>query len=115
MNCLKCGGELPEAGGVFCPECLEQMAQRPVPPGSKVSLPDRSGSGAEESQPKPKPKAEEIIAGQKRQLLQLRRMVFAMGLIIALLIGALALLGNFGSIREYGLGQNYLTTETTNP
>lgn len=34
MNCMKCGREVDE-GQVFCPKCLELMAQEPI----KISVP----------------------------------------------------------------------------
>lgn len=44
MNCIKCGRELSDTQ-VFCPQCLEQMEQYPVKPGTPVLLPpSRSGS-----------------------------------------------------------------------
>ena len=40
MQCMKCGREIP-AGQVFCEECLAEMAQYPVKPGTVVTLPTR--------------------------------------------------------------------------
>ena len=40
MQCMKCGREIP-AGQVFCEECLAEMAEYPVKPGTVVTLPNR--------------------------------------------------------------------------
>ena len=41
MQCMKCGREIP-AGQVFCEECLAEMAEYPVKPGTVVTLPTRT-------------------------------------------------------------------------
>lgn len=38
MNCMKCGREI-ALGQVFCKECLADMAEYPVNPGTPVILP----------------------------------------------------------------------------
>ena len=40
MSCAKCGKKV-EDGNVFCPECLEEMKQYPVKPGTPVHIPAR--------------------------------------------------------------------------
>ena len=40
MHCMKCGREIEEQQ-VFCPDCLAQMSQNPVRPGTVVRLPQR--------------------------------------------------------------------------
>ena len=40
MNCMKCGREV-EDGQVFCPECLELMAQEPINISVPVHLPQQ--------------------------------------------------------------------------
>lgn len=39
MNCMKCGREI-ALGQVFCKECLADMADYPVKPGTPVILPN---------------------------------------------------------------------------
>lgn len=41
MNCLKCGKKL-GASQVFCDECVEKMAEKPVKPGTPINLPHRA-------------------------------------------------------------------------
>lgn len=43
MNCMKCGREV-VLGQVFCKECLADMANYPVQPGTPVILPSQSAS-----------------------------------------------------------------------
>ena len=43
MNCMKCGRDV-ALGQVFCKECLADMANYPVQPGTPVVLPTRSAS-----------------------------------------------------------------------
>ena len=38
MNCMKCGREI-ALGQVFCKDCLADMAQYPIKPGTPVQLP----------------------------------------------------------------------------
>ncbi|MBE6946823.1 MAG: zinc ribbon domain-containing protein [Ruminococcaceae bacterium] len=40
MGCMKCGKKLVDSE-TFCPECLEKMKERPVKPGTVVTLPSR--------------------------------------------------------------------------
>lgn len=40
MNCMRCGKET-EGKDVFCPTCLEDMAQHPVKPGTAIHIPVR--------------------------------------------------------------------------
>ena len=40
MNCMKCGREVDD-GQVFCPECLELMAQEPIKISVPVHLPQQ--------------------------------------------------------------------------
>ena len=39
MFCMKCGREI--ESGVFCPDCLCDMAKYPVKPGTAIQLPKR--------------------------------------------------------------------------
>lgn len=40
MNCIRCGKETQE-NHVFCPECLKDMENQPVKPGTPIYLPNR--------------------------------------------------------------------------
>ena len=110
MNCIKCGREIP-LGQVFCKECLADMSNHPVQPGTPVQLPVHKQE-APRKQPTPRKtrKPEEQIA-------RLRRSV--RGLIIALisvtLIGAIAIFILVNVViksRNTVLpGQNYSTVE----
>lgn len=40
MNCLRCGKEL-ESEHNFCDECVAEMEQHPVKPGTPIQLPNR--------------------------------------------------------------------------
>lgn len=61
MNCMRCGREC-ENQDVFCPECLEYMAQHPVKPGTVINLPKRS------NRPRPARKRENTPEEQIRWL-----------------------------------------------
>lgn len=72
MNCMKCGREI-ALGQVFCKECLADMANYPVKPGTPVQLPVQSPVSAprrERSNRKPR-KPEEQIASLRKWVLAL--------------------------------------------
>lgn len=52
MACMKCGKKLGESQ-VFCDECLEKMAQSPVPPNAAVKLPERPSATPVKKKQKP--------------------------------------------------------------
>ncbi len=86
MNCMKCGREIP-LGQVFCKECLSQMAEHPIAPGTTVQLPvHKPAPPRKQTNPRKLRKPEEQIARLRRR---------CRGLIIALisvtLIGAIAI------------------------
>lgn len=108
MNCMKCGREI-SGDGVFCAECLEEMAKYPIKPGTVVHLPRRKHEAPGKKsllRRKAQPSPEE-------QMKNLRKMVRR--LILALLV-ALVLLGVSGYLAVVHLmesdmvflpGQNY--------
>ena len=114
MNCMKCGREL-NGEGVFCPECLEEMAKYPIKPGTVVHLPRRKyepplkkAMNRRKAQPAP-----------EEQVKNLRKLVRR--LMGALLI-TLVLLGVSGYFTVVHLlennvvrlpGQNYSSVEST--
>jgi hypothetical protein len=111
LNCMKCGREI-ALGQVFCKECLEDMANYPIKPGTPVQLPTQTKSTQtrrERNTRKPK-KPEEQITILKKCVL---------GLSIALLVLTLAF-SIATAILSYKLeeaqnnalpGQNYSTAE----
>ena len=84
MHCLKCGREL-ENEQVFCNDCLQQMAQYPVKPGTPVNLPIRSG--AEE----PRKKSRRRVLSAEEQVVHLRQALRRMTTCAALLLAALGI------------------------
>lgn len=110
MNCIKCGREIP-LGQVFCKECLAQMAEHPILPGTPVQLP------VHKPQPPRKQSNSRKVRKPEEQIARLRRRVH--GLIIALiavtLVGAVAisiLVNVVIKSRSTVLpGQNYSTVE----
>ena len=110
MNCMKCGREIP-LGQVFCKDCLTQMAEHPILPGTPVQLP------VHKPEPTRKPASSRKTRKPEEQIARLRRSV--RGLIIALvavtLVGAVAisiLVNVVIKSRNTVLpGQNYSTVE----
>ena len=85
MECMKCGKET-EAAQVFCPECLEQMANYPVNPGTPVQLPTRPASTEKQASRKRERTAEQTIT----DLQKLIRWLTATIAILSLLLCATA-------------------------
>lgn len=85
MPCIKCGRKL-EEGQVFCPECLGDMEDYPIKPGTPVYLPPQMPA-----QPaKPRKKVRELKPEEEiRQLREAKRWLV---LIIAVLLIAFVLL-----------------------
>ena len=113
MNCMKCGREL-SGDGVFCAECLAEMENYPVKPGTVVHLPRRK---QEQMIRKPQSRRKNNISPEE-QMKQLRKVVRR--LILALVL-SLALLGATGYFAVVHLlegdvvllpGQNYSSVET---
>ncbi len=114
MNCIKCGRELSDTQ-VFCPQCLEQMEQYPVKPGTPVLLPPTrpsSPSGGKKHQ-KPEKKPEE-------QVLALRSAIgwLTTALVVALLAFALCAGLLLHSLNQPDpaskIGQNYTSITDEN-
>lgn len=114
MNCMKCGRELSDTQ-VFCPQCLKQMEQYPVKPGTPVLLPpSRTGRpSAGKKHPKPEKKPEEQVQALRSALSWL-----TVALVVALLAFALCagLLLHILAQKEQTskIGQNYtaITSES---
>ena len=118
MNCMKCGREIEETR-VFCEECLAEMGNYPVKPGTVVQLPRRSTAPvAKKAIPKRRqlPSAEEQVARLKKRF----RVVLVLWIVTLALLTALAFPLVQELLQEEQLlpGQNYTavtgtgTTET---
>ena len=72
MNCMKCGREI-ALGQVFCKECLADMAEYPIKPGTPVLLPAQpsTNSPRRERSPRKPRKPEEQINTLKKWLIGL--------------------------------------------
>ena len=107
MNCMKCGREM-SVEGVFCGECLAEMENYPVRPGTLIQLPRRKQESVAKKthhRRKPQPPLEEQVKILRRALWRLS----------AVLLVVLALLGATGYMTVIHLmeddaflpGQNY--------
>lgn len=90
MYCLKCGKTCKD---VFCAECVQNMENYPVKPGTPVSIPDREAYFTQKKaqQPKRKATAEE----QNASLRKLLKFVLFMWGITALALAVFILLWIF--------------------
>ena len=110
MNCIKCGREIP-LGQVFCKECLTQMAEHPVEPGTPVQLPThKQESIRKPSNSRKARKPEEQIARLRRRV---RGLVIALISVILVAAVAISVLVNavIKSRNTVLPGQNYSTVE----
>ena len=86
MNCMKCGVEI-DAGQVFCHDCLKEMANYPIKPGTVVQLPRRQEGPANK-----KPAARRSLSAEE-QIKQLKirlRILTVLWLVTLALLAALA-------------------------
>ncbi len=110
MNCIKCGREIP-LGQVFCKECLVQMAEHPVEPGTPVQLPThKQESIRKQSNSRKVRKPEEQIARLRRRV---RGLLIALISVILVAAVAISVLVNvvIKSRNTVLPGQNYSTVE----
>ena len=110
MNCIKCGREIP-LGQVFCKECLEEMDQHPVQPGTPVQLPVHKPETVKKQPPSRKTrKPEEQIARLRRRV---RGLILALISVILVSAVAISILVNvvIKSRSTVLPGQNYSTVE----
>ena len=114
MNCMKCGREVP-LGQVFCKECLTDMANYPVKPGTPVQLPAKPAAvqpRRERNARKPK-KPEEQIVILKKWILAL--LVSLLTVILAFAVTVAILSHKLDQANQNTLpGQNYSTVDDTN-
>lgn len=83
MKCMRCGTEIPSES-VFCDDCLAEMEQHPIKPGTPINLPRR------EKQQLAKRSKKRVLKPEE-QIHALRRLVaFLMTVIILLAIALTA-------------------------
>ena len=114
LNCMKCGREI-ALGQVFCKECLADMEQYPIKPGTPVPLfdqtpitpPRRAANTRKQKKP------EEQIVGLKKWIISLSVALFTVilgfSIVTAILINRLNDTEN-----AVPPGQNYSSLDTTN-
>ena len=114
MNCMKCGREI-ALGQVFCKECLADMEQYPIKPGTPVPLFDPD--------PVPGVKRAPALRKQKKpeeQIVDLKKVIVALSVALTVVILGFsivtAILINRLENAEGVVppGQNYSSLDTTN-
>ena len=115
MNCMKCGREIPLAQA-FCKECLADMEQFPVKPGTPIQLPTQPAVT-----PHKRPSHTRKVKKPEDQLARLRKLVkfqtFALVFVVLLLIvsGLFYMWKLTPTEPILHPGQNYSTAEPTQP
>lgn len=113
MNCVKCGRKT-QPDQVFCPECLEVMAQYPVKPGVVVQIPQRATVPAPKKQPRRRPTDEETLQILQRQNRMLLRLLI-LALVLCAVLGAVSGKLMTTLAAKNAVGRNYTTITTTAP
>ena len=87
IPCIKCGREI-GADGVFCEECLTEMARHPVKPGTPVVLHQKPTDSIRRAPTRKVRKPEEHVRSLKRAIVWLWILIFllfgALGTVTAL-------------------------------
>lgn len=113
MNCMKCGREI-ALGQVFCKECLADMSEYPVKPGTPVPMftqPTTTQPKRTANTKKPK-KPEEQIAILKKWILGLGLTLLTV--ILSFTITTAILANQLAEAQEATPpGQNYSTVDST--
>ncbi len=106
MGCMKCGRETVNEQA-FCPDCVAEMKNYPVRPGTVVQLPRRSAHNSPKKQPKKRtiPPEEQIKILKKRIFHLTLALVLAIGITVACAVPAVKYLLN----SQPKPGQNYTT------
>lgn len=113
MQCMRCGKEIRE-NSVFCPDCLQVMAQNPVKPGTPVQLLQRPQQSQEKVIHTKEVSAEES-ARKLRGLVRWLTGVIVL-LSVLLCITAVFLLHSLQQQQPEGnLGRNYTTDTSDRP
>ena len=120
MYCIKCGKEL-SGTQVFCEECLEVMAQYPVPPETVLQLPLRpvettsKKSGSKKKAKKKPVDPEEQLKQAKKLIRRLIILVIALFVTLGVTVAALVLRSLEKEPPAEDLtGKNYSTYGTNN-
>ena len=107
MNCMKCGRET-MGDAVFCDDCLEHMARHPVPANTLVYVPSEKDRASAKKHSTVSP----VITAED-QVKRLTRKVHALGLLLALALGAAIFFGLLSadalhelSVSDF-IGKNY--------
>ena len=114
MNCMKCGREI-ALGQVFCKECLTDMEQYPIKPGTPVPMfnPNAVIAPKRPTNIRKQKKPEEQVISLKKWVLSLSVALFTLilgfSIVTAILITRLNDTEN-----KVPAGQNYSSLDTTN-
>ncbi|MDY4222041.1 MAG: hypothetical protein SOX71_06035 [Candidatus Faecousia sp.] len=114
MKCLKCGRETDQT---FCESCREDMARYPVKPGTIVQLPkDRASSSPRDNRSWHNGiSMEEQIAGQKRTIRRLSRVIAVLALLLLGMGVTMFLLLRGGAQPKPGQNYSAVTKPTEDP
>ena len=113
MNCMKCRREI-ALGQVFCKECLADMAEHPVKPGTPVILPPREpASTAKRTTARKVRKPEDTIAMLRTALVIVSLMLLAVSLAFAITTTLLLQREVVEQTPTAPPGQNYSTEAST--
>ena len=114
MNCMKCGREI-ALGQVFCKECLADMEQYPIKPGTPVPMfnPNTVTAPKRPTNVRRQKKPEEQVISLKKWILRLSIALFTVvlgfSIVTAILINRLE-----NTEHTVSPGQNYSSLDTTN-
>lgn len=114
MNCMKCGREI-ALGQVFCKECLTDMEQYPIKPGTPVPMfnPNAVTAPKRPTNTRKQKKPEEQVVDLKKWILGLGVTLFAVilgfSIVTAILVNRLNDAEN-----KVPVGQNYSSLDTGN-
>lgn len=115
MNCMRCGKETTEKN-VFCPECLAEIEQYPVMPGTVIQIPARPET-PEHRKParrKKEPPMEVQLDTMRTLVRNLTAMVIASVTALAVVTGVLLyILIQPDPADQAPAGRNYSTVSTT--
>lgn len=110
MQCLKCGKDV-SADLTFCEECLAEMAQYPVDPGTAIHIPKRT---APERRPAAsrEPSAAELLSRARKTIRWLFLLVILLSLLLSV-TGIMLIRTLDRTTQPQGpvKGQNYTTNQ----
>ncbi len=107
MNCMKCGREI-ALGQVFCKDCLADMADYPVKPGTPVILPVQEPKSVNRRSSRKPRKPEEQLSALRTIATVLSLLLIAVALTFGFITQSL--LNKLEEVPEESTsGQNYST------